>query len=191
MNGSNLGHFLWDPGSMNVTKRPPTRFKSLPVDPGRMNVTITPPSLFFVPKIILAQSIKAYFGGSLRKQPSLCEASWAAVFAVWSWAPWLGVMWREWWRKSFFENHSLHDPQHVLGLGSPFFIDYVVNFRVQYTVIKSALRLICIFSALVSDRQLPRYFNNDNYTVVTGKKINGMYISFLEIDALLNPLFCF
>ena len=149
------------------------------------------PAFFFVPKIILAQSIKAYFGGSLRKQPSLCEASWAAVFAVWSWAPWLGVMWREWWRKSFFENHSLHDPKHVLGLGSPFFIDYVVNFRVQYTVIKSALRLICIFSALVSDRQLPRYFNNDNYTVVTGKKINGMYISFLEIDALLNPLFCF
>ena len=45
---------------MNVTIRPPTRFKSLPVDPGRMNVTITPPSLFFVPKIILAQSIKAY-----------------------------------------------------------------------------------------------------------------------------------
>ena len=92
MNGSNRDHFLWDPGPMNVTIRPPTRFKSLPVDPGRMNVTITPPSLFFCAKIILAQSIKAYFGGSLRKQPSLCEASWAAVFAVWSRAPWLGVM---------------------------------------------------------------------------------------------------
>ena len=26
------------------------------------------------------------------------------------------------------ENHSLHDPQHVLCLGSLFFIDYVVNF---------------------------------------------------------------
>ena len=97
------------------------------------------PAFFFVPRIILAQPIKAYFGSSLRKQPSLCEASWAAVFAVWSWAPWLGVMWREWWRKSFFENHSLHDPQRVLCLGSPFFIDYVVNFRAQYTVIKSAL----------------------------------------------------
>ena len=48
MNGSNLGHFLWDPGPMNVTMRPPTRFKSLPVDPGRMNVTITPPSLLFL-----------------------------------------------------------------------------------------------------------------------------------------------
>ena len=113
---------------------------SLPVGPRSHecdNETSQPS--FFVPKIILAQSIKAYFGGSLRKQPSLCEASWAAVFAVWSRAPWLGVMWREWWRKSFFENHSLHDPQHVLGLGSPFFIDYVVNFRAQYTVIKSSL----------------------------------------------------
>ena len=48
MNGSNLGHFLWDPGPMNVTIRPPTRLKSLPVDPGRMNVTITPPSLLFL-----------------------------------------------------------------------------------------------------------------------------------------------
>ena len=191
MNGSNLGHFLWDPGPMNVTIRPPTRFKSLPVDPGRMNVTITPPSLFFCAKNYSSTTYQSLFWGSLRKQPSLCEASWAAVFAVWSRAPWLGVMWREWWRKSFFKNHSLHDPQHVLCLGSPFFIDYVFNFRAQYTVIKSALRLICIFSALVSDTQLPRYFNNDNYTVVIGKKINGVYISFLEIDALLYPLLCF
>lgn len=87
-----------------------------------------------MPRIILAQPIKAYLGVACENS-RLSAKRLGRLFSQFG----AGRPGLESCDVSGEGNHSLHDPQRVLCLGSPFFIDYVVNFRAQYTVIKSAL----------------------------------------------------